>query len=169
MLCSTFGWTWPNGSGEKDFQYRKFYLPLGKSKIALHFLTHLNPLHQRICFVLKLVGCPLIMERKMFTDVVDLFLLFFWVGKRHAPSIDFEPILVEIGHIFVFFFSSHLWKGLGPSLEQTWISFTQGSLCQVWMKLAHWFRRRWKWESLQTYGHTEEQTDKWKDSQTTGN
>ena len=40
------------------------------------------------------------------------------------------------------FIWSPLGKGCGPSFEQTWIPFTQGCFCQVWLKLVQWFWRR---------------------------
>ena len=36
---------------------------------------------------------------------------------------------------------SPLWEGRGPSFEQNWIPFTQGYLCQVWLKMTQCFWR----------------------------
>ena len=36
-----------------------------------------------------------------------------------------------------------LGKRRGPSFEQIWIPFTQKDLCQVLLKLAQWFWRKW--------------------------
>ena len=35
-----------------------------------------------------------------------------------------------------------LWEVTGSSFGQTWIPFTQGCLCQIWLKLA---QRFWRW------------------------
>jgi hypothetical protein len=46
--------------------------------------------------------------------------------------------------IFIFLWLSPLWKGHDPLFVQTWIPFLQfkDNLHQVWLKLAHWFLRR---------------------------
>ena len=43
------------------------------------------------------------------------------------------------------------WKWAGPFIWETWISFIQDALSQVWLKLVNWFWwRRWKSEKFTT-------------------
>ena len=123
---------------------------------------------------------PVVLEKKIFKSSQCIFTISklspLWEGC--GPSFIqtwipftrgyFVPSLVEIGPVvlekkffkscqFIFIISqlSPLWEESGLSFEQTWIPLPRNTLCQVSLKLAQWFWRGWKCESLQKSGQTD--------------
>ena len=87
MLCAKFGWNWPSGSGEEDFQIysieniNSLLSPLVKGKCP-SFEQTLIPSTQG-CFVPSLVEIgSVILEMKILKNAVKVVSLF----RNHLPS-----------------------------------------------------------------------------------
>ena len=117
--CANFGWNWPCGSVEEDFfnfvnvlSLFRNHLPLEKVRPSIW--TNLNPPHPRI--VTSLVEIAHLFRRRRFFNCINVFSLFC----NYLP--------LEKG------WALHLNKLESPSPKD--------ALCQVWLKLALWFWRR---------------------------
>ena len=129
MLCAKFVWNWSSGSWRRRFSnsanvFSLFhnYLPLEKG-VTLD-LKKLDSLHPRmLCAKSGWIG-PVVLERRFLNFVI---MIMFSLFRKYLP--------LEIGVVLYF-------KKLeSPSPKD--------ALCQVWLKLAHWFlKRRWKWEKF---------------------
>ena len=141
MLCAKFSWNWPSRSSEKDFKifanvFSLFgnYLSLEKGLFFIWTILkpHSTIANGALCYVwLKLA------QRfwgRRFLIFVNILLLFC----------NFLPLAKSV--------TLHLHKVEFPSLKD--------ALCQVWLKVAQWFRRRrWKCEKLiDVWQTTENQT-----------
>ena len=123
MLCAKFGWKCPNGSGEEDFKtfsimYFYYFAITSTLRRAWPFILFEKNwiifTQDALCqFWLKMAQC---FWRRTFLKVLNVFLLF--------PNY----ILFEKG------VALHLNKHESPSPKD--------AMCQVWLKLAHWFWRR---------------------------
>ena len=120
MHWAKFVWNWPSGYGEDDFLnfinvYRYFVKlsPLGKGR-GPSFVQTWIPFTQG-CFVSSLVKIGSVdLEKKKY--FVHVFLLF----RYYLP----------------------LEKGRGLHLKKLESPSSKDALCQVWIKLAQWFWRR---------------------------
>ena len=143
------------------FSLFRYYLPSEKG-MALHFLF------TQWCFVPRLVEIgPVVLKKKIFKLCQCIFAISLLspLRKGRGPSFDqtwilitqecFVPTLFEIGPvvlrkkifqvrqcIFAISLLSPLWKGRGPSFEQTWIPISEGCFVPSRLKLAQWFLRR---------------------------
>ena len=122
ILCAKFGWNMPSGSGEEDllklsmyFQFHN-YLPLEKNWPFTW--TNLNPFTQGLIMPSLVEIGPVVLEKKIFWNLS----MYFSLICNHLP-------LEKSGAL-------HLNKLESPSPKD--------DLCQVWLKLAQWFWRRWK-------------------------
>ena len=121
MLCAKFGWNWPNFSGEEDFKissmYFCYFVIISPLKRAGPFIwTNLNPLHPRM-FCAK----------------------FGWNWLSGSGEEDFLNF-VNLFSLFLNYL--HLEKGMALHLNKFESPSPKDALCQVWLKLAHWFLRR---------------------------
>ena len=121
MLCAKFGWNWPIGSGEEDFLnfvnlFSLFlnYLPLEKGG-ALHLNKLKSPSPKDALCQVWLNLAYWFWRRRLF-NFVNVFSLF----RNYLP----------------------LEKGRALHFNKTESPSPKDDLCQIWLKLAHWFRRR---------------------------
>ena len=143
MICAKFGWNWPTGSKEEDFKklsmyFHYFIINSPWNMMRPFFCINLNPLHQKDTLLyqlwLKLVE---LFWRRIFLHFVPLGTLY--LNKLEFPSP--KDVLCQVWLKLVqrfwrrrfftislkhFCFYLPLGKKQSPSIEQTWILFTQG-------------------------------------------
>ena len=120
-LWAKFGWQLPSDSGEEDFFFKfltvfslfRYHLPLEKEQGPLSDQTRIS--FTQGCFVLSLV---------------------------EIGSVVLEKIFKFCRYIFILSLLSPLIKERGPSFDRTDSPSSKNALCQFWLKLAQWFRRR---------------------------
>ena len=128
ILLAKFGWNWPNSWFLKDhtlFLHFCDYLPFEEGQaLSLNQLDTPSPKDDKYQVWMKLDQW---FWRRRFLNIFSVFLHFRY----------YLPLEMTDGH--------HLNKSESPSPKD--------DLCQVWLKLAQWFRRRSrKCKSLQTNG-----------------
>ena len=149
-----------------------YYLPLEKD-VAIHLKKLESPSPKNaLCQVWFILISSSVVERKIFKALMCINLLFRYnlslekegglglhLNKFESP-LQKDPLYqvwLKLAHLFwrrrfsnfvkvfsLFFLLSPLWKGLGPSFEQTWIPFTQRYFMPS-LKLAKCF---WRWRFL---------------------
>ena len=134
MLCAKFGRNWPNGSGEENFKissmyFHYFVIIFPRKRAGLFIWTKLNPLLPKILFANFgrnwLSGSGGGDFFKKFVNVISLYCNYLPLEKGGALHLN----------------------NLNPR-------HLRDTLCQVWLKLAQWSWRRWKFEKF-----TDRQTD----------
>ena len=136
MLCTKLGWNWHSGSEEEDFYISSMYF--------LYFV---------IIHPWKRVG-PFIWTNLNPLHPRMLCAKFCWNWPSGSG---------EVVNLFSLF-PNHLpfRKSVALHMYKLESSSPRDTLCQVWLKLAQWFWRRWKCEKF-TDGRTDRQTtdDRW--------
>ena len=65
-------------------------------------------------------------------------------GRDEICQVVLEKVFKYFKYNFTILLLSPLGEGCGPSLNKLESPPPKDALCQVWMKLAQWFWRRWK-------------------------
>ena len=173
MFCIKFGWNWLSGSGEEDFWITSMHF---RYFIIISSWKRVDPLLPRMLWIK--FGWNLFSGywEEDFLIFVNIFSLF----RKYFPLEKAWPYIwtnLHTLHIRIWLkFAQRFWrrrflnfvivfslflnylpleKGVAPHLNKLKSTSPKDALCQVWLKLTHWFwRRRWKCEKS-TDGRTD--------------